>query len=242
MKDIAYLTIQERIELYKNDMAFSPSDAARKITSVAEAEMSELIDNDKFVNNGKSIPDDVNATYSEHCSVLKSKISKELRRTDKSPYESRFGNTCSDYIYIAALSLASLPARFENEYYDYRPQIYYNLRMTLGNYLDALIDISFDSEKEKPNTRRANRYRKLKKEFSKLIDLSTPLCEAIGILLNQYSNANSEIYRLNHIQRCQSSLERFNQQDEMREEISDYDKECPSRTITPTMCRTALSK
>ena len=215
LSDLEFLTIQERIELYKNDMAFSPFNAAKKVASVAEAYLSNFFDAEKFYGKDSFTR---GVIYKDLCSDLRFAVSKELSRTDKSPYESRFGNGCSDHIYITALSLASLPARLE-KYCDFMPQIYYNLRMTLGNYLDALIDIS--GKNGKPDTDRANQYRKLKKEFSEIIDLTTPLCGAISIFLDQYGNSRAELDRLSHIQNCKSNLDARVQMDEIREEFLD---------------------
>jgi hypothetical protein len=82
--------------------------------------------------------------------------------------------------------------------------IYHCMRMTLGQYLDALAE--FTSEKEgKPGTSRTD-FRLFVQSFLKSHDGSSPLGEALADILRRYIAARQEFGRVDHILRCMDAL------------------------------------
>lgn len=212
------MTIQERMERMKNSTAYSPADAAEKVTEIAETVMYDFITNWEKETGMYNFPPDYRK-YSEYCNSLKARAEENLSRADKSPYESKYGNPTADTVFALAFVLATIPNRFSAEE---KPPVYYSLRMTLGDYLDALIDLSAN-EDGTADTSRAEQYRRLKKELSEGFDLSKPLCEAVGDIMKQYREPRIELDRVSHIINCsngyRSQITYNEQQWEMREEF-----------------------
>lgn len=81
--------------------------------------------------------------------------------------------------------------------------IYHCMRMTLGQYLDALAE--FTSGEEKPGTTQTD-FRLFGQIFLKSHDGSRPLGEALADILRRYIAARQEFGRLEHILRCMDAL------------------------------------
>ncbi len=153
--------------------------------------------------------------YSEYCGDLSSKALNNLCRRDKSPYEAEYRNSVADTVFSLALVLATIPDRLKNE--KPKPEPYYDVRMSLEDYLDSLIDISIN-EDGTADTARAEQYRRLKAEFSESYDLSKPFCKAVGSILEEYCEPRTELDRVSHIIECSFNAKCYKQEMEMREE------------------------
>lgn len=213
MTNKTLITIPERIEFMKRSKAYSPEDAARKVISIAETMM-----NDFLTQEGAEL---IKAScypqkYSDYCAGLKALVEEGLRREGKSPYETEFGNSVSDTVVSLAFLIGSIFGRFKDE--KRVPHIFYDLKMTLGDYLDALIDISV-REDGTADAKRAEKYRGLKEELSQCCDLSKPLCLALGDILEQYTKPLAELGRTSHIICCDAQVRYIDQMQAMREEF-----------------------
>lgn len=223
MNDRALMTIQERIDKMQNSTAYSPADAAKRVVSIANAP-AEVFSAPRNVPRAYA-PD--GAAYGGRCAEIKAEAEENLSREDKSPYKSKYGNAVSDKIILLADALAALPDRFKDE--KAKPPAYYDLKMTLGDYLDALIDLSFREDGSADNAR-AERYRRLKSELSESYELSRPLCEAVAEILGEYREPRAELYRASNIIACGESARYYEQEEEMQSDFDvyeeyDYDEE-----------------
>lgn len=215
MNNRTLMTIQERIERTKNSMAYSPEDAAEKTASIANTLMPELLTEKE--NALCDFPYDTEK-YADFCRSLKEKAEKHLSCKGKGPYETELGNSISDTVFSLALTLATIPGRFKDK--KTKPRIFYDTRMTLGDYLDALIDLTV-GEDGSVNAARAERYRRLKEEFSGSPLISKPFCKAVGEMLEQYCEPRAELDRASHIINCSSYVRCREQEREMQEEYLD---------------------
>lgn len=202
-------------------MALSPADAAQKVIAISKAIIENLI-----TDEGKSpgiLPPGPRGVGT-YCAVLRSDANESLRREDKSPYEAALGNPIANTVVSLAFILATVPRRFARG--GVVPPAYYDLRMTLRDYLDALIDLSFGKDGTWDSAR-AEHCRGLKTEFSELCDLSKPLCGAIGDILAQYAESRAELGRASHIikcaEECASRVRYYEQEREMLEEYREND-------------------
>ncbi|MCM1164632.1 MAG: hypothetical protein NC299_15465 [Lachnospiraceae bacterium] len=191
------MTVSERIERMKRSAAYSPEDAALRVKSMAETEITEMWA-DKVKNN--IAPSSWDApTYAEFCATVADEVEKSLSRPDKSPYESKFGNSTADKILALTFDLTEVPVNFQNA----APPIYYNTRMRLGEYLDALIGISV-AEDGSVDAARVRKYRELKDGFPEEL-LGMPLCSAVRYISDKYSDPRSELGRADHVISCYHS-------------------------------------
>lgn len=213
MTNKTLMTIPERIEMMKKSKAYSPEDAAQKVYSISRTLMENFVTEDPDGYIG--VFDDTQ-NYGKYCGMIKSDVEKGLCREDKSVYETEYGDKISDQIITAAFAAASIDGRFDNK--ANKPHIYYDMRMTLEDYLDALIDLSI-KEDGTEDLERADKYRKLKREFSECCDLSKPLCGAVGDLFEQYGKPLAELGKTSHIIGCDSGAKYQLQLEEMREEF-----------------------
>lgn len=221
MSKRALMPIQERIERTKNSKAFSPADAAGRVTNIDKAIISTLM-TEQEKSMGILLPGP--RAIGTYCAALSFDAKESLRRENKNPYEAAYGNSIANTIFSLAFMLATVPDRFERE--NLKPLTCYDLKMTLGDYLDALIDISFNKDGT-VDTAHVEQYRKLKKEFSESFDLSKPLRSAIGSILEQYREARAELDLASHIIRCSvecdARIRYYEQEREMREEYLEND-------------------
>ena len=215
------LPLAERIKRTKDSMAMSPADAARKVTAIGKAIIADLM-----TDEGKSpgiLPPGPRAVDT-YCAVLRSNANESLRRENKDPCEAALGNPVANTIVSLAFILATVPERFARG--GVVPPAYYDLRMTLGDYLDALIDLSFGKD-GMLDSAHADHCRELKKEFSEICDLSKPLCRAIGDILAQYGRSRAKLGRASHIIKCaaecDSRVRDYEQEREMLEEYREND-------------------
>lgn len=213
--------LKKRIECLKNSKAYSPADAALKVTNIDKALISSLkTEQEKDMDIIPPGP----GTIGSYCPGFSFEVRESLRREDKTPFESKYGNSIANTIFSLAFMLATVPDRFKNE--STVPPAYYDLKMTLGDYLDALIDISFKKDGTL-DTANVEKYRKLKQELSESFDLSMPLCEAIKSILEQYGEYRAELDRASHIIRCgtecSAQIRYYKQELEMREEFLEND-------------------
>lgn len=215
------MPLQERIERTRNSRALSPADAAGRVVNIGKAIISTLLtEREKYMNILPSGPRAI-GTY---CAVLRSDARESLRRANKSPYEAAFGNSIANTIISLSFLLATVPDRFKRE--SLIPPTCNDLKMTLGDYLEALIDLSFNKDGTLDSAN-AEQYRKLKKEFAESFDLSKPLRVAVGSILEQYREARAELDRASHIIRCgtecDSRVKYYEQEREMLEEYREND-------------------
>lgn len=224
MESRTLMTIQERIEKMQNSTAYSPADAAKRVVSIANAPAEVF--SAPHNSPRASAPD--RAAYGSRCAEIQAEAEKNLSREDKSPYKSKYGNAVSDKIILLADALAAFPREFMNK--KAKPPAYYDLKMTLGDYLDALIDLSFTEDGALDNAR-AERYRRLKSELGESYELSRPLCEAVEEILGEYREPRAELARASNIIACGKSARYYEQEEEMQSDFGvyeeyDYDEEC----------------
>ena len=91
--------------------------------------------------------------------------------------------------------------------------IYHCTRMTLKQYLDALVDLSFQEDKE-PDGDRMEIFRIWRKWCLKANDGSWSLKEALAVILRRYIAAWQEFDHLDHILRCMGALSCYLEQEE----------------------------
>ncbi|MEY8524619.1 hypothetical protein AALA90_16545 [Lachnospiraceae bacterium 38-10] len=82
---------------------------------------------------------------------------------------------------------------------------YHCMRMTLGQYLDALVDLSFRKDGTQ-DPFRSNTWQFWREVLLKDYDGSKPLAEALTDILKRYLTAWQEFHRLDHILRCTDDL------------------------------------
>lgn len=108
--------------------------------------------------------------------------------------------TVNAVILLGLMLLDHAKGRMKNK------DIYHCMRMTLGQYLDALADFTSGKE-EKTGTPRTD-FRLFGQSFLKNCDGSVPLGEALADILRRYIAAQQEFGRLDHILRCMDAFSR----------------------------------
>lgn len=163
------LSIEERLERTKASRALSPEDAAQRVIRIDKAPVSALLTESE---KSMDILPPGSRAIGTYCAALCRSTSDSLRRGGKIPCEAAVGNSLANAIISLSFALATVPDRFGRE--QSRPPTYYDLKMTPGDYPDALIDVSFgkDGALDAAN---AEQYRRLKKELSQGFDFAKPL-------------------------------------------------------------------
>lgn len=107
-----------------------------------------------------------------YCAALCRSISDSLLNGGKSPCEAAVGDSLANARLSLSFALATVFDRFKRE--QSKPPTDYDLKMTPGDYPDALIDVSF-GKNGSLDAANAEQYRRLKKELSQGFDFAKPL-------------------------------------------------------------------
>ena len=113
--------------------------------------------------------------------------------------------------------------------------IYYCTRMTLKQYLDALVDLSFQKDGTQDEYR-AEIFRSWRESFLKDKDGAWTLKEAVADILRRYIAAWKEFDHLDHILRCMSALSCYLEQEEAGRTLPQEEEE-NIRRFREALCR-----
>ena len=113
--------------------------------------------------------------------------------------------------------------------------IYYCTRMTLKQYLDALVDLSFQEDGTQDGDR-AESFWIWRESFLKGKDKAWSLKEALADILRRYIAAWQEFDHLNHILRCMGALSCYLEQEEAERTLPQEEDE-RIRRFRKALCR-----
>ena len=113
--------------------------------------------------------------------------------------------------------------------------IYYCTRMTLKQYLDALVDLSFQEDGTQDGDR-AESFWIWRESFLKDKDGAWPLKEGLADILRRYIAAWQEFDHLDHILRCMGALSCYLEQEEAGRTLPQEEEE-GIRRFREALCR-----
>lgn len=215
------MTLEERLALAAGSQATSPETAARLVKRLSETytvnlfcgkgtletmaeltgEFLECMGEELFHYSGfcfsfqMAIEHDNNVFVLTQPGVPKGTVS--------GPYRPLFGARVNNaVVLLGELLLEHMKGGMRDK------DVYYSTRMTLGQYLDALVDLSFQ-ENGVQDLGRAKRFRLWGDALLKGSDRSIPLVEAMADILGRYIAAWQEFDHIDHILRCMGALAHY---------------------------------
>lgn len=217
-EDKTFLTLEERLEMAAKSQASSPEAAAGLVQRLSKThsvyffcENANLNRMYELIGEYMNQLDEEVLWYSGFCQSFRLAMdsnngffqlpSLEMPLAEEwDPYRPIWGFRLNDAMVLLGLMLLDhAKGRMKNK------EIYHCMRMTLGQYLDALVDISF----RKDGTHdwgRAECFRTYRNMLLKDYDDFKPLGEALADILRRYIAAWREFNRLDHILGCMEEL------------------------------------
>ncbi len=209
------LTLTERLDLASGSRAASPEAAAKLVQRFSNIRAQWLFFGSADVDilsglTGKfwEHPAVDMSTYRGFCHSFRLAINYDndffpppyIPKRNDNAYEPVWGVTTNNAMVMLGLMLLD-HARGQLIPRDF----YHCMRMTLGQYLDALVDLSFRKDGTQ-DPFRSNTWQFWREVLLKDYDGSKPLAEALEDILKRYLTAWQEFDHLDHILRCTGDL------------------------------------
>lgn len=212
------LTLEERLALAAGSQAVSPETAARLVKRLSEVHTVNLFCGKanleamaELTGEFLECMGDELLHYGGFCLSFKMAIENDNdvfgwlhpsmpEYTDSSPCRPVFGARVNNaVVLLGELLLEHAKGGMRDK------DIYHNTRMTLGQYMDALADLSFREDGTQDLTR-AEGFRIWGKSLLKDYDGSRPLGEAMADMLERYIAAWQEFDHIDYVLRCMGAL------------------------------------
>lgn len=242
------LTLEKRLELAARPQATSPEAAARLVKRLSEiranliffgrADMDAMYE---LTGEFWEYPDVDRGSYQSFSHSFKHAMRRDnafFRQAspepslakDRNPYQPAWGARISNAMVLLGLML------LDHAKGRLRPKdFYYCMRMTLGQYLDAMTDLSFGKDGSL-DTDRVKRFQNWKDMLLKDYDGTMPLEEALAELIRRYITAWQEFDHLDHVLYCMGGLSCYLEQEEAGRTLS-QEEEDNIRRFRTALCR-----
>lgn len=246
-RDRTFLTLEERLEMARRSRAASPEAAARLVKLFSEIPTSKLFFGKNDVNamyeltgefwKHPEVDMDSYRRFIRSCRLAVSRDNdvsqlplSEMPLKEQSPYETVWGVRTNNAMVLLGLML------LDHAKGSLRPKdICRCTRMTLGQYLDALVDLSFREDGTQDEDR-MEFFWIWRKVLLKDNDGSRPLEEALAEIVRRYIAAWQEFDHLDHILRCMGGLSCYLEQEEAGRTLS-QEKEDSIRRFRVALCQ-----
>lgn len=225
------LTLEERLKRSAGSQAVSPEAAAKLVVRFSRIPASQIFFGKSDVDAMYELtgefwdhPDvDIGSYHGfshsfrlaiEHDNDLPQLSPLDMPQAkNRNPYEPVWGVRINNAMVLLGLML------LDHAKGSLRPKdIYHCTRMTLGQYLDALVDLGF--QKNGRQDARVERFQSWQKTLLKDYGSSSPLGEALAGILRRYIAAWQEFDHLDHILRCIGALSCYLEQEDVGRTLS----------------------
>lgn len=225
------LTLEERLELVKKSQVASPETAAKLVLRFSElcpaCVFRKRLDMDsmyELIGEFLDISDVDLENYRGFCHSFRLVLENNdgLHRFDPcwiGRYRPTWGRLTNNAMVLLGLMLLDHVKGLAHP-----KDVYYCMQMTLQQYLDALVDISF-GESGTPDQSRVELMRSRREMLLRDYDGSKPLQEVMADILNRYIAAWHDLDHLDHIIRCMAAYACYLEEEETGKSLLQEEKD-----------------